>query len=379
MYNSPMQLFPLLSSATPSDSSSSGTTPQNPTFWEQIQAFWNSICNFFASNIWNIVTWFAVLIFGALVIYIIVRFTRFIMRKRDVNEIAVRFIGLLIKILLWIFLILILLGMMGVPITALTTGLSAAILAVGIALKDFLSHLAAGIVLVFSRAYKEGNYIQVDGLEGSIVGINLLFTTLKTYDSTRVMVPNSKMVNSCVTNFEALGVRRVAIHFPIAHDTDLEQVRQILVDVMKSDGRVKLDPPPLCRLNAIKPDSLDMFLTCFVDIEDYWDIYFYIHDHGYDALKRAGIRIPHQQITVYEGREADQMPTKYEALPERVEKDRDDMKIKHLNLVDYDELTPEEVARIMAHNKKVREHQRAQKAKAKEAKEAKKKTEKTKK
>lgn len=371
-----LNLFQFLSSAATSQSSSETPVDPTPSFsWSRV---WQHIIDFFTNNALNIVLWFLVLALGSLFIYFIVRFIRFIMHKREVDEMAIRFVTKIVKFLLWLFLILILLAMMGIPVGGLTTGISAAILAVGMALKDFLSHLAAGIIIIVSKNYKKGDYISIEGgPEGSIVDINILFTTLKTYDSTRVTVPNSMIVNKSVTNLEALGVRRLALHFPIAHDSDLDLVRSTLVEVMKSDGRVKLDPEPLCRLSNISQNYLDMFLTCYVDVEDYWDVYYYVYDQGYDALKRAGIRIPYQRVSVYQAEEAEKLPTKYKELPARVEKAKAEDKLYHLNFIDYDEMSPEQLAEIMTHNKKVKAKRKAAEAEKKAAKKAKsKKTEK---
>ncbi len=355
------------SSASSSDTSAAASEETVEFSWEN---FWNTVATFFRDNVWTIIAWFLTLVIGVLIIYFLAKFLRYVMRKREVDEMAIRFIVKIVKFFLWLVLIIVLLAIMGVPVTGITTAFSAVVLAIGMALKDFLSHVAAGIILVVSHNYKKGDYIQVNGLEGSIVDINFLFTTLKTYDSTRVTVPNSMMVNNCVTNLEALGVRRLTLHFPIAHDADLDVVRPLLVEVMKSNGRIKLDPAPFCRLNGINKDCLDLFCACYVDIEDYWDMYFYVWDQGYDALKRAGIRIPYQKVSVYQGEDAKELPIGHKALPQRVEKARSEDKIYHLNMFDYDEMSPEQVAEIMAHNKKVREKQKAAKSEAKKKKTA---------
>ena len=360
-------IFRFLSSVTPTSSdassASSASGGSGSSFsWETI---WNTITNYFQSNAWNILFWFATLVIGVIFIYIVVRLFRLIMRKRGVDEMAVRFLSRIIKFALWTFLVLILLALMGVPITGLTTAVSAAILAIGMALRDFLSHLAAGIILIGSRNYKKGDCIQINGLEGAIVDINFLFTTVRTYDSTRVTIPNSMMVNSCVTNLHALGMRRLALHFPVAHDADLDLAKKTLLEVMHSDGRIKLDPVPTCRLSGINQNYLDLLCLCHVDYEDYWDIYFYIWDQGYDALKRVGIHTPYQRVSVYQGQDKEEFPISHPELPTRVEKKPKDDEIRHLSLVDYDELTPEQVAEIMVHNKKVREKKKAQKEKEK--------------
>ena len=374
------RLLPLLSSVAPtsSETSSASSASSEGGFDFSWDSIWGAITHYFESNVWNIIAFFSVLLIGIVIIYVTVRMLRFVMRKRDVDEMAVRFISRIVKFLLWTFLILVLLALIGVPVTGLTTALSAAILAVGMALKDFLSHLAAGIILIGSKNYKKGDCIQVNGLEGAIIDINFLFTTVRTYDSTRVTIPNSMMVNSCVTNLHAMGMRRLALHFPVAHDADLTLAKQTLLDVMHSDGRIKLDPAPSCRLSGINQNYLDLLCLCHVDYEDYWDIYFYIWDQGYDALKRVGIHTPYQKMSVYQGQDKEEFPISHPELPTRVEKQPKEDKIRHLSLYDYDELTPEQVAEIMLHNKKVRERKKAkEKEKAKETKKAKKASKKT--
>ena len=138
--------------------------------WGEI---WNDIVNFFKANVWNIVLFFAVLFIGIVVIKLFINVLRRILNKTKIEKIAVGFIITVIKVLLYLCLILALLSIIGVEITGILTALSALLLTVGLALQNNIANLANGIIIVSSKMFKKGDYIQVDGKEGSISSINL--------------------------------------------------------------------------------------------------------------------------------------------------------------------------------------------------------------
>ena len=283
---------------------------------------WNNIKSFFTGNLWNIVTFFAVLILGIVAVKIVVNILRRMFAKSRVEKIAQQFIITTIKVLLYLILALALLSIMGVQITGVITALSALILAVGMALENNIANLANGIVIVATKMFKKGDYITADGVEGSIVDINFLFTTLHTPDNKRITIPNSTIVNGSVTNAGANARRRVDFTFSVAYETDVERVKEIVANVMKSNGKILLDPEPFCRLKTLGASSLDFFCNCWCDTEDYWDVYYYIVENVYNEFKRCGITIPYNQVEVRSRTDAVVMPFNAEPLPERVEKER---------------------------------------------------------
>ncbi len=288
--------------------------------------FWNSIKTFFTDNVWNIVLFFAVLILGIVVIKITINIIKRIFAKSKVEKIAQQFIVTTIKVLLYLILVLVLLSLIGVQITGIVTALSALLLAVGLALESNIANLANGIVIVATKMFKKGDYISVNGVEGSIVDINFLFTTLDTTDNKKVTIPNSTIVNSSVLNAGANARRRVETTFSVAYETDVELVKKIVTDVMKSNGKVFLDPEPFCRLKVLNASSLDFFCHCWCDTEDYWDVYYYVVENVYNEFKRNGISVPYSQLEVRNRTDEVVMPIVAEPLPERVEKERVDAK-----------------------------------------------------
>lgn len=289
--------------------------------WEKI---WDSIVNFFQDNIWNIVLFFAVLFLGIVAIKIVINIMNRLLSKAKMEKIAQQFIMGAVKILLYLVLVLALLSIIGIEITGIITALSALILAVGMALQNNIANLANGVIIVATKMFKKGDWVSVNGVSGSVVDINFFFTTLTTADNKRVTVPNSSIVNNEVENAGANKTRRVDFMFSVAYETDVELVKKIVIDVMKSNGKVFDNDKhkPFCRLKVLGASSIDFAANCWCDSEDYWDVYYYIVENVYNEFKRNDISIPYNQLEVRTRTDKVVMPFNKEPLSTRVEKER---------------------------------------------------------
>ena len=288
--------------------------------WKKL---WNDIVLFFESNIWNIVLFFAVLVIGTIVVKIIINITKRMLAKTKMEQITQGFISAIIKVILYLVLVLMLLSIIGIQISGIITALSAVVLAVGMALQGIIANVANGMVIVSSHIFKKGDFISVGGVSGSVENINFLFTTLKTPDSRKVTIPNSTIINSEVTNNGTYDSRRVEFTFPVAYESDVEKVKEIVIDVIKSNGNVYFDPEPFCRLKNLGASSIDFFAHCWCDSSDYWDVYYYVMENVYNEFKRNGISIPYNQLEIRERKDVVKLPVSGKGLPERVEKVRE--------------------------------------------------------
>jgi len=308
-------------------------------------AIWNQIKSFFINNVWNIVLFVAVLFFGIIFIKLILNILKKAFSKTKMEKITQSFIAGICKVCLYLILVLSLLSIIGIQITGIITALSALLLAVGMALQNNIANVANGIVIVSSHLFKKGDYISCSGFEGSVLDINFLFTTLKTPDNKKVIIPNSTIVNSGIVNNGSNHLRRVDFTFSVAYESDLELVKKTVIDVMKSDGRVYLDPEPFCKLKVMNASSLDFFANCWCDAEDYWDVYYYVTENVYNEFKRNNISVPYNQLEVRERKDAVNPPVVGAALPERVEKVRVQAK-KHFDIENGD------LTKLFKHEKK---------------------------
>ncbi len=287
--------------------------------WAQI---WNDIVTFFETNAWNILIFFAVLILGILIIKLLLNVIKRVLNKTRMEKITIGFLCVILKICLYLVLVLILMSIIGIDITGLLTALSAIVLAIGLALENIIANAANGIVIVSNKMFKKGDYIEVDGKEGSVIQINFLFTTILTSDNRRVTIPNSIIVNSSVVDHDSAKSRRVDLKFNVAYESDVEQVKKLIIDCMKSNGKVLLDPAPFCRLNALGSSSIEFVARCWCDSEDYWDVYYDVLELVYNELKKHKIALPYEQVEVRERKDRVNLPYDKSALPKRVEKIR---------------------------------------------------------
>lgn len=289
--------------------------------WDKI---WDGIVGFFKSNVWNIILFFSVLFIGIAVVKIIINIMNRVLTRAKMEKIAQQFIMGAVKIALYLVLVLALLSIIGIEVTGIITALSALILAVGMALQNNISNLANGVIIVATKMFKKGDWISVNGVSGGVVDINFFFTTINTADNKRVTIPNSAVVNGEVENAGANKTRRVDFTFSVAYETDVELVKKIVIDVMKSNGKVIVNEKnaPFCRLKTLGASSIDFFANCWCDGEDYWDVYYYIVENVYNEFKRNDISIPYNQLEIRNRTDKVVMPFNKEPLPARVEKER---------------------------------------------------------
>lgn len=262
------------------------------------------------------------IVLGLLIIKLALKIIHKTLSKSKMDKITVSFVLSILKFLAYIILILIVAQIVGIPVTGLVALLSTAGLAVGLALQDSLSNLANGIVIITTKPFHEGDYIKIGDVEGSVKNIRMLTTAIVTTDNKLIVLPNSKIVTSEIVNYNILGRRRVDFTFGVAYESDVKLVRDIIMNVIMSNGKVLLDPAPAVDLKTLNDSSIDFFARCWCDAEDYWDIYYYVTQNVFNEFNKAGISIPYNQVEVRLRDDQVTMPYNSAALPERVEKVR---------------------------------------------------------
>lgn len=318
------------------------------------QSIWDGIKNFFTDNIWNIVTFFSVLLIGIIIIKIVLNLVNKLMSKTKIEKVTQGFLYHVMKFVLYLIFIIILLNVVGVSVTGLLTTISALVLAVGMALQNLITNVANGIVIVTMGMFKKGDFISVSGVDGSIDDINFLFTTIMTTDNKKITIPNSSIINNPVTNYGANNTRRVDFNFVVAYESDVELVKNVILDVIKSNGKVLLEPKaPFCRLKTFEADGIKFFANCWVDSEDYWDVYYYVMENVFNEFKRNKISIPYTQLEIRERKDEVVMPVANTTLV-REEKVRTTKKKMDLETADL---------LAIFHKKKGKENKKEKKAK----------------
>ncbi|RDB36383.1 mechanosensitive ion channel family protein [Spirobacillus cienkowskii] len=205
----------------------------------------------------------------------------------------------IIKYAAFIISVLIILNIFGANTNGIIAFLGTAGLGIALALKDTLQNIASGIMLIFLRPFKVNDYIECGSNSGTVQEINLFTTTLKTGDGLFLFVPNNLLWNSAIKNYTRNGTRRLDFVIGIAYKNQVEDARSILNKLADLDGRILKDPSPIIVVNSLTDNSVNLMLRCWIPVDNYWDVNFYLQKTVKEQFHDAGISIPFPQRDIH--------------------------------------------------------------------------------
>lgn len=215
--------------------------------------------------------------------------------RTDMEDTLERFLCNMIYAVLLAVVIISAVGQLGVETTSLLAVFGAAGLAIGLALQGSLSNFAAGVLIVAFRPYKVGDFIEAAGQSGSVLEVQIFTTVLKTADNKKVIVPNSQIMNGTITNYSALGTRRVDMVFGCGYGDDIDTAYKVLQSIIDNDSRILQDPAPSIALNALADSSVNFNVRPWVNSADYWAVYNDMTEQVKRQFDAAGLNIPFPQ------------------------------------------------------------------------------------
>ena len=241
-----------------------------------------------------------ILVAGGLVVKLVTALVRKALRKtRRVNALLEKFLCSIVSKTGWIFLSVIALGKIGVDVGPLVTGLGVSGFILGFAFKDTLSNFASGIMIALNQPFRVGDYVIVSGLEGCVTELNMMATVLATADNKKITVPNSSVWGGPVTNFSALGRRRVDLQVGVAYGTDLARAIESATAALASVPGVLQDPAPAVSVAKLDDSAIVLNMRPWAACADYWAVYSAALTAVTVAFARDGIEIPFPQLTVH--------------------------------------------------------------------------------
>ena len=243
----------------------------------------------------------AILIFvvGRYLIKFINRMIGRMMERKKVEPTIQSFLKSFINVLLTILLIITTVSALGVNTTSFAALLASAGVAVGMALSGNLQNLAGGIILLLFKPYKVGDYIEAQGVSGTVKEIQIFHTIILTVDNKQVYVPNGALSSGSVINYSSEPLRRVDLTVSVEYGTQVDTVKQALEDIIKADDRILTDPEPFVALGNLSASSIDFTVRTWVKGADYWPVYFDLTRTVYEEFNRRGISFPFPQIQVH--------------------------------------------------------------------------------
>jgi small-conductance mechanosensitive channel len=187
----------------------------------------------------------------------------------------------------------------GVPTSSLLALLGAAGLAIGLGLKDSLSNIASGVVLIMLRPFHVGDRVQIAGLEGLIDSVRIFQTCLHTADNRVILLPNSQITSAPIINYTALGERRVDVSVGIAYDLDIDLPRQRLLAIAASHPAVLARPAPQVIVADFGDNSVVLQLQVWAAAVVYSDLRAWLLERVLADFRQQGIRIPGPQREIH--------------------------------------------------------------------------------
>ena len=184
--------------------------------------------------------------------------------------------------------------MLGVKLASIFVILSSLVLAIGLALQGSMSNVAAGLLLLLTRPYTIGDYVELAGDEGTVEDLNIFTTTLRTLDNVKVIISNGAVRGGTISNFTSTGRRRVDVDFGIDYDDDINQAIDIIKTTAGQHNRVLKDPDePWAKVSCLNDSSVDIQMRVWCKPEDYWDVRFDLIKSVKEAFDAGGISIPY--------------------------------------------------------------------------------------
>ena len=219
-------------------------------------------------------------------------------KSRKVDNSATAFITSIVALVAYVILILVIIASLGFSTSSIIAAFSSVMLAVALGLQNTLASLANGILLIFTKPFVAGDYVDVGGTSGTVKEIKLFSVKLVTPDNLTIVIPNNTVFSSTIINYSKMPLRRLDIVVPVTYNADVEEVKTLLLSMLEKDERVAKDPAPFCRLTEYGASRLNFTMRAWVNAGDYWAVRFDLLEGVLAELRKKNIEIPYTQIDV---------------------------------------------------------------------------------
>lgn len=204
-----------------------------------------------------------------------------------------------VNMFLWVLLALMLAGTLDVDVTSIIAVLSVAGLAVSMALQNTLSNLAGGLMLLVTKPFSPGDYVEADGVSGTISAVNMSYTTFITPDNKEIFVPNSQLSAAKIINYNRLGKRRMDLKFTASYDAPTQRVRAAIQEVLDATPGILDDPAPAVYLSEYQSSSIEYLVRLWTLSADYWDVYYALLEGVREAFAHHGVEMTYDHLNVH--------------------------------------------------------------------------------
>lgn len=221
------------------------------------------------------------------------------MLKSNLDKSLVPFLSSLLQTVLKVLVAITALGVLGIEMTSFIAILGAAGLAVGMALSGTLQNFAGGVMILIFKPFKVGDFISAHGHSGSVKEIQIFNTLLTTPDNKVIIIPNGGLSTGSMINYSGMTMRRVDWTFSISYGDDYQHAEQVLKGLIEADKRILTTPEPFIGINELASSSVNIALRVWVNIDDYWDVFFDMNKNVFLVFKQENLHFPFPQMDIH--------------------------------------------------------------------------------
>ncbi len=243
----------------------------------------------------------AIIIFviGKIIIKFVRKFVKKLLLKSTVDLGVVKFIDSIIKVVGYVMVLIIICGEIGIQTTSFITLLGTGGLSIGLALQGSLANFAGGVLILVSKPFIIGDYVQICGEEGIVKKIDIIYTTLVKYDNRIIKCPNGEVANNTIINYSNEDGRRVDVKFSVHYDSDLANVKNVVRDIISKCPYTLKDRSNDVAITKLDDSAIVLEARVWVETKDYWQAYDYLNEHIKTGLDEKDIVIPYNQLDVH--------------------------------------------------------------------------------
>lgn len=274
-------------------------TPEIPKSLSQLDIVIQNLIDSGISAGKHIIAAVVIFIVGRFIIKLINRLVASILQRRHIEISVQTFLSSLVNIILTILLIITVIGALGVNTTSFAALIASAGVAIGMALSGNLQNFAGGLIILLFKPYRVGDFIDVCGVQGTVSAVQIFHTILLTPDNKAVYLPNGSTSSSTITNYSREDKRRIEWTFGIDYGEDVNRARTAILSVITADARILPDPAPFVAVGGLSDSSVDIIVRVWVPTEEYWNVYFDMHQRVYETFNEQKINFPYPQQTVH--------------------------------------------------------------------------------
>lgn len=260
--------------------------------WENL---WEKVIAILPSVLWAII----ILAVGFYVSNLLGRILSKTMSSRIKDPTIVPFLKSVLVIFLKLAVVLAALDALHINVNSIIAAISAAGVTAGIGLKDSIAQFAAGIQILVSKPFKNGDYVEVNGLAGTVSQIRFMNTSLNTIDNKRVIVPNSQIMNNSIINYTAEQYRRLDLVYTIGYNDDIVIAKNVLAEIAREDERILDNPAPIIGVKEHGAHGIHIAFQVWCSSENYWSLFYSMQEKVKNAFDEHGISIPYDQLDVH--------------------------------------------------------------------------------